>query len=434
MKKIMTTHKNKMSRRRFLGTGLAAAAAFTIVPRHVLGGSGIIAPSDQITLGFIATGKQGRGLIGVFANKSKIIAACDVDSRKLENFKRLTEERYQRLGSSNHVVKIYKDFRELLQNKEIDAVVISTPDHWHAIQTIESAKAGKDVFCEKPFSHSIEQGRLMVQAIDKYKRVNQTGNMQRSSKNFREACQYVRNGYIGDIIEVKVSCGPPPKKFDLAAEPVPSYLDWEMWVGPAVFNPFNAELSPPLERDIFPNWRDYKEYGGGMTSDWGAHMFDIAQWALDKDDSGPVEIYPPDKDHKHLTFVYDNGIKMTHEDFGRGYAVRFIGTRGIIDVARGFFESLPGNIVGREFRESDIKLYESNDHYQDWLDCIRSRKQPISTAEIGHRTATVCYLTNIAYELQRPLKWDPVKEEFLNDAEANRMRSGYLRSPWTMTI
>jgi len=163
-------------------------------------------------------------------------------------------------------------------------------------------------------------------------------------------------------------------------------------------------------------------------------MYDIAQWGLGMDDSGPTAIYLPDKDHKNLTFYYATGVKMTHEDFGRGYAVRFIGSRGVIDIARGFFETLPGNLTARGFKDSDIKLYESNDHYQDWLDCIRSRKQPLSTAEIGHRTATVCFLTNIAYELNRPLKWDPVKEEFVNDAEANKLRSGMVRAPWKMSV
>ena len=394
----------------------------------------MIAPSDQIMLGFIGTGKQSRDLLGSFANKAKVIAGCDVDSRKLERFKTLTEERYTRLGSSAAGFKSYKDFRELLKNKEIDAVVIATPDHWHAIQVIESAKAGKDVYCEKPYSHSIEEGRLMAQAIEKYKRVNQVGSMQRSWKNFRDACQYVRNGYIGDVVEVKVCCGPPPVKYNLGPEQKPDYLDWEMWVGPAEFNAFNAELSPPLEKDIFPNWRNYKEYGNGMTADWGAHMFDIAQWALGKDDSGPVAVYPPDKDHKHLTFVYDNGIKMTHEDFGRNYGVRFIGSKGVIDISRDYLEGLPANLTKREFTDRDVKLYESKDHYQDWLDGIRARKQPICTAEIGHRTASVCFLANIGYELKRPLRWDPVKEEFVNDAEANKMRSGYVRKPWALTV
>jgi len=430
----MKEHQNGMSRRHFLGTGLAAAAAFTIVPRHVLGGNGIIAPSDQITLGFIATGKQARGLLGSFANKAKIIAGCDVDSQKLELFKTLTEERYAKLGSSAKGFKSYKDFRELLKNKEIDAVVISTPDHWHAIHTIESAKAGKDIYCEKPYSHSIEEGRLMVQAIEKYKRVNQVGSMQRSWKNFRNACRLVRNGHIGNIIEVKVECGGPGIKCNLPTEPTPKNLDWEMWVGPGEFNGFNAILSPPVEKDIFPEWRRYKEYGNGGLSDWGAHMFDIAQWGLGMDHTGPVAIYPPDKDHKFLTFVYENGIKMTHESFNRGSGVRFIGTKGIIDISREYFETLPGKLASHEFTDNEIKLYESNDHYQDWLDCIRSRKQPICSAEIGHRTASVCYLASIAYELKRPLRWDPAKEEFANDPEANRLRSGYLRNPWKMTV
>ena len=430
----MQENKNGMSRRHFLGTGLAAAAAFTVIPRHVLGGSGFVAPSDQISIGFIGTGKQSRYLVTEFARRARVIAGCDVDSRKLENFKTITEGLYAQRGTPAKGFITYKDFRELLGNKDIDAVVIATPDHWHAIQVIEAAKAGKDMYCEKPYAHSIEEGRLMVQAVDKYKRINQTGNMQRSWKDFRNACQLVRNGHIGDIIEVKVCCGPPPKKYDLGAETKPAHVDWEMWVGPAVFNPFNAELSPPLERDIFPNWRDYKEYGNGMTADWGAHMFDIAQWGLGMDDSGPVKIYPPDKDHKHLTFEYANGVTMTHEDFNRGYAVRFIGTKGIIDISRGFFDTLPGKLTSHVFTDSETKLYECNDHYQNWLDCIRTRKQPICPAEIGHRTASVCFLANIGYELNRPLNWNPAKEEFVNDAEANKLRSGFLRSPWKMTL
>ncbi len=430
----MKDHQNEVSRRQFLGTGLAATAAFTVVPRHVLGGSGFIAPSDQITLGFIGTGKQARGLLNEFAKRAKVVAGCDVDSRKLDRFKTLTEEQYAKLGSSAKGFKSYKNFKDLLGNKSIDAVVISTPDHWHAIQVIESAKAGKDVYCEKPYSHSIEEGRLMVQAIDKYKRVNQVGSMQRSWKNFRNACRLVRNGHIGDIIEVKVSCGGPGIKCDLPTEPTPKNLNWDMWVGPAEFHGFNAILSPPLEEDVFPRWREYREYGNGGIADWGTHMFDIAQWGLGMDHTGPVAVYPPNKDHKYLTFVYENGIKMTHEDFNRGAGVRFIGKKGVIDISRDYFETLPAKLASHEFAENEIKLYESNDHYQDWLDCIRSRKQPICPAEIGHRTASVCFLGVIGYELNRPLRWNPVKEEFINDAEANKLRSGFLRKPWKMIV
>lgn len=430
----MKENTKNLSRRQFLEAGLATAVALTVVPRHVLGGSGFIAPSDQITLGFIGTGRQSRDLFDSFAERAKIIAACDVDSRKLDYFKTKAELVYEKAGSPMKGFKTYADFRELLANKNIDAVVIATPDHWHAINVIEAAKAGKDIYCEKPYSHSIEEGRLMVSAVEKYKRINQTGNMQRSWKNFRNACSLVRNGHIGDILEIKVCCGPPPVPYNLPAETTPKYLDWEMWIGPAVFNPFHSELSPPLEMTHYPNWRNYKEYGNGMTADWGAHMFDIAQWGLGKDDCGPVAVYPPDKDHKYLTFVYDNGVKMTHEDFGRGYAVRFTGTKGVIDISRDFFETLPGELASHKSSDNEIKLYESDNHYQNWIDSIKSRNPTVSTAETGHRTATVCFLANIGYELQRPLYWDPVKEEFLNDVEANKLRSGYVRKPWSLTV
>jgi predicted dehydrogenase len=428
----MEKSKNNVSRRQFLGAGLATAVAFTVIPRHVMGGSGFTAPSDQITLGFIGTGIQGRGLGNEFAKYAKIIAACDVFKPKVELFKKNIEAAYEKAGKDGKGIKTYKDYRELLGNKGIDAVVIATPDHWHAINVIEAAKAGKDVYCEKPYSHSIEEGRLMVQALEKYKRINQTGNMQRSWKIFRDACQLVVNGHIGDVLEVKVCCGPPPVPYDLNPDPKPADIEWDLWIGPAVFTEYNAELAPPIEKTHFPNWRNYKEYGNGMTADWGAHMFDIAQWGLGKDNSGPIAIYPPDKDHKYMTYEYDNGVKMTHEDFGRGYAVRFIGTKGVIDISRGFFETLPGDLAKHEFTDSEIKLYTSDNHYTNWLESIKSRKPTVSTAEIGHRTASVCHLTNIGYELQRPLFWNPAKEEFINDTEANKLRSGYLRKPWSM--
>ncbi|MDR0815611.1 MAG: Gfo/Idh/MocA family oxidoreductase, partial [Bacteroidales bacterium] len=370
----------------------------------------------------------------MFAERARVIAASDVYQSKLDRFKTLTEGLYAVAGKPTQVTA-YPDFRKLLENKNIDAVVIATPDHWHAVNVIEAAKAGKDVYCEKPYSHSIEEGRAMVNAVEKYKRINQTGNMQRSWKEFRKSCQLVRNGHIGEILEVKVCCGPPPKKFDLKPEKVPTGLNWDMWVGPAKFNEFNWELAPPLDNGMFPNWRNYSEYGNGMTADWGAHMFDIAQWGLGMDNSGPVAIYPADKDHKVMTFVYANGVPMTHEDFGRGYGVRFIGTKGIIDISRGYYEALPGDLIPKhDFDKDPIKLYETNDHYSNWLDCIKTRQQPNCTAEIGHRTASVCHLANIAYELNRPLKWDPAKEEFPGDAEANKFVKAYIRKPWSIQV
>jgi hypothetical protein len=244
----------------------------------------------------------------------------------------------------------------------------------------------------------------------------------------------VRNGYIGTVKEVLVSVGKPAVPCDLAAEPVRMALDWDDWLGPAGWRDFNAVLAPPVEQDIYPNWRLYKEFGGGILSDWGAHMFDIAQWGLGMDRSGPVKLYPPDgKDYKSLTMVYGNGVIMRHEDFGRGFGVRFIGSSGRLDISRDYLDSDPANIVTAEIKPEETHLYQSDDHYQDWLDAIRSGKPPICDAETGHRTSTVCCIANIAYWLGRPLEWDPEKEVFGKDHEANEYLKARIRKPWSIS-
>ncbi|HTE11006.1 MAG TPA: Gfo/Idh/MocA family oxidoreductase [Chitinophagaceae bacterium] len=425
----------KNDRRKFLADAAKATLVFTIVPRFVLGGKGYRAPSDQINLGFIGTGKQGRGLLNSFADKTQIIAGADADSKKLSLFQSLAEKKYAALtGKSEYRgFKGYADFQEILQRKDIDAVVIATPDHWHAVHTVMAANAGKHVYCEKPLAHSIEEGRAMVNVMKKNKKVLQTGSMQRSWKNFRQACELVRNGYIGAIKEVLVNVGDAAVPCNLGAEPIPGNVNWEAWVGPAPFKPFNAELSPPVEKDIFPNWRLYKEYGGGMVSDWGAHMFDIAQWGLGMDATGPVKILPPEGNAtKGLVLVYENGIRVKHEDFGRKYGVRFIGEKGKIDISRDYLDSDPVNIATATIQPNEIHLYNSPDHYTDWLDCIKTGKQPICDAETGHRTSSVCCLTNIGYWLRKPLDWDPVKEQFTNSPEANQLVKANIRGKWKL--
>jgi predicted dehydrogenase len=296
-----------------------------------------------------------------------------------------------------------------------------------------AANAGKHVYCEKPLAHTVEEGRAMVNAVHKNKIVLQTGSMQRSSKNFRQACELVRNGYLGDIKEVLVSVGTAGIACDLPEQTLPAVLNWDRWLGPANPRPFNAELAPPVEQDIYPHWRNYREFGGGILSDWGAHMFDIAQWALDKDKSGPVHFFPPDgKDHKTLTMVYDNGVVMKHEDFGRGFAVRFIGSQGSLDISRGFIDSNPAGIATTIIGVNDKRLYNSEDHYQDWLDAIKKGSSPICDVETGHRTSSLCSLANIAYRLNRPLVWDPQKEQFKKDEEANGLLKAVIRAPWTL--
>ena len=425
----------KKNRRKFLSDAAKATLAFTIVPRFVLGGKGWLAPSDKINIGFIGTGKQGRGLLRSFADKTQVIAGADADTKKLALFQSMAEKSYAVNAGKNQYkgFKGYADFRELLQRTDIDAVVIATPDHWHAVQTVMAANAGKHVYCEKPLAHSIEEGRAMVDAMKKNKLVLQTGSMQRSWKNFRQACELVRNGYIGTIKEVLVNVGDAAVRCDLTAAPVPAYLNWEAWVGPAPRRGYNEVLSPPVEQDIFPNWRLYKEYGGGAVSDWGAHMFDIAQWGLGMDKTGPVKFLPPEGNAvKGLVMIYENGVQMKHEDFGRGYGVRFIGDKGKIDISRDYLDSDPASLATASIQPNEIHLYNSPDHYTDWLDCIKTGKAPICDAETGHRTSSVCCLANIAYWLRKPLEWDPAKEKITNNEEAQRLTKASIRDPWKL--
>ena len=436
--------ESTVSRREFVGKAASVLAGFTIVPRFVLGGTRpdgtkYIAPSDIISLGFIGTGKQGRGLTTSFlgTNEARIVALSEVYKAKaqltLDRIKAHYEKNTQ-LGAYSDI-PVYVDFRELLARKDIDAVVIATPDHWHAAMSVKAAEAGKDIYCEKPLALTIREGRAMVNAARKYNRVFQTGSMQRSWPEFRQTAELVRNGYIGEIKSIKVNVGPPPKAYDLSAETIPEGLDWDKWLGPNSPVAFNSELAPPISRDVFPNWRNYKEFGGGMVTDWGAHMFDIVQWALDMDNSGPVEIIAPDgKDHPFLTYRYANGITMTHEKWDWSNAIHFVGTEGEIKVQRKKLETTPASLKDKVIGETEKHVYKSENHYKDFLDAMRKRSKPICDVEIGHRTSSVCNLGNIAYELKRPLQWNPKKEQFKNDKEANDLLGRSMRSEWGIKI
>ncbi|MGK7395200.1 MAG: Gfo/Idh/MocA family protein [Candidatus Cyclobacteriaceae bacterium M3_2C_046] len=425
---------SKVSRRKFILQSAGLLGSFYIVPRHVLGGVNYIAPSDKIVFGYIGVGKQVEGtLANAFLKipEVQVVAGADVDAQKLTRFVSKVNDYYaDQKGTAYKGCDAYDDFRALLARSDIDAVVIGTPDHWHAIPTVQAAKSGKDIYTEKPLSHTIEEGKAMVKAVKDHQRILQTGSMQRSWRDFRFASELVRNGYIGDIKKIKVTVGGPPVPCDLPAQPNPSYLDWTGWIGPAEMRPYHEVLSPPIEQNQWPRWRDYKEFGGGGMADWGAHMFDIAQWALGMDRSGPTQIIPPDgSQYQHLTYIYDNGVEMTHEDFGKGNAVRFEGSDGVIEVSRSFLNTTPESLQKVTIKP-DQHLYVSDNHYQNFIDGIKTRKKTVADVETGHRTATICYLGNIAYELKRPLKWEPVKEQFINDAEANDMMSGPCRKPW----
>ncbi len=428
-----------MDRRNFLKKGTVSLAAFTILPRSVLGGANFVPPSDQINLGLIGCGAQGRGTLGPeFAKRANIIAVADCDTTRLQAMQTVIERVTEKeRGQAFKGLKLYSEYRMILNRSDIDAVIICTPDHWHAVQTIEACRAGKDVYVEKPMSHSIDEGRAMVQAVEKYNRVLQVGNMQRSWRNFRHAVELVRNNKIGRIKEIKVSVGPPPKPYDLPDMPVPKHVKWENWIGPGPWNAYNDTLLPPVEKGGFPDWRNYKEYGGGMITDWGAHMFDIAQWALDMDGSGPVEFIPPDgKEFKALTMRYANGVTMTHEKIwdSEGNGVRFIGTNGIIDISRSFLNTIPANLQSLEIAENEIRVYRNDDHYADFLHSMKTRKQPLSTVEMGHRTTSLCMIVNLCYEFNRKLTWDPSREEFQNDYVANLRRANITRQPYSITV
>jgi len=424
-----------ISRRKFIEKA-AILSAFTIVPRFVLGGTGYTAPSDLITLGFIGTGKQAFGLKGSFldTNEIKILAAADVYGSKLQQFALEVNQYYAaKAGQSQYAgCNTTGDFRDILSRRDIDAVVIAVPDHWHAAIAVLAAKAGKDIYCEKPLSLTIKEGRAMVTAARKHKRVFQTGSMQRSWPEFRQAAELVRNGYIGDIKTVKVNVGPPPIAYNLPAEQMPADLNWDFWLGPnTVPQVYNHNLAPGLKDDFWAHWRDYKEFGGGGMTDWGAHMFDIAQWGLDTDASGPVMVTPPDKDHPFLTYRYANGITMTHEPEGN-QGVTFVGTKGEIHVVRGKIETTPASLATQVIGDSEKHVYKSLDHYKDFLQAIRNRTKPVADVEIGHRTATVCNIGNIAYALNRPLQWDPHREEFKNDEEANKLTGREMKKEWAV--
>ena len=326
-----------MKRRKFIAQAAAGAAAFTVIPRSVLGGKGYIAANDRVNLGYIGVGKQSYTLLESIGkcNETVVVAASDVFGGKLDLFIKAANQNNK--SKVDAEVKAFKYYRELLEQSDIDAVVIASPDHWHAQMVVDAAKAGKDIYCEKPMALTISEGRAMVNATRKYERVFQTGNMQRSWRDFRHASELVYNGYIGDIKEINVSVGEPVKQCDLPTEKVPEGLDWNEWVGPSLYRGYNTVLAPPLGDRQWAWWRGYRDFGGGLVTDWGAHMFDIAQWALGMDESGPVEFNPPDVPAKTgLSMKYANGVVVNHKQWGEGNAVQFIGTEGKIEVSRSF--------------------------------------------------------------------------------------------------
>ena len=432
---------SRITRRTFVKA--AAASVPLIVSRSALGDEKKDSAANRLGVGFIGMGIQSRGHVGFCLNakETQVLAVCDVDTTRREAAQKTVEQKYADATKSGTYkgCAAYNDFRELLARPDIDAVVICTPDHWHAIPCLEALKAKKDIYCEKPLTLTIHEAKSLIDATRKQERVFQTGSQQRSSNEFRLACELARSGRIGKLETVYVNVGTSSKPCDLPEEKMEDGLDWDRWLGPAPKRPYNSILSPRGVHNFFPNWRNYREYSGGMMTDWGAHHFDIAQWGLGMDESGPVEIIPPeDKKAMHgLKYIYANGVPVIHtEKDADGKPVDgvvFVGSSGRIQVNRGKLSSNPEGIIKEPLTEKDVHLYKSPGQQRDWVNCIKSRKRPICDVEIGARSVTVCHLGNIAYWTRERFKWDPKGWQFVGaSAEVEKWLDRERRSPWEL--
>jgi predicted dehydrogenase len=439
----MSNPTSRLSRRNFLrGAATTALGLPALLPSFAPADEKKAPANDRVGIAFIGVGTQNRGHLNYFLGQKdvQVLAVCDVDTSRRDNAKSIVEKKYaEPLKTGQYKgCSAYVDFREILGRKDIDAVVIATPDHWHAIPAIEACQAGKDVYCEKPLSLTIREAQAMMEAARKHKRVFQTGSQQRSENSFRVACELVRSGRIGKVKSVFVNVGGPSKPCDLPEEKAEPGLDWDRWLGPAPLRPYNSVLSPRGVHNHFPNWRNYREYSGGMMTDWGAHHFDIAQWGLGMDESGPVEIIPPEnaKAQTGVRYVYSNGVDVIHGDeYEPGKKVNgvaFIGTDGKIFVNRGFLASDPADIIKQPLGEKDVHLFKSPGHQRNWLDCLRSRQRPLCDVEIGARSVTVCHLGNLAYWNHRKLRWDASRWQFVDDADADKWLDRARRDPWQL--
>ncbi len=457
----------RLPRRTFIAAasqGLAAASALAgfpaIVPASVFGAT---APSNRINVGAIGTGRISRGhdLPGLWKyDAARIMAVCDVDSRRVEDAKVLVNGHYsKKTGHPHDGVAAYTDYRELLANRDVDAVVISTPDHWHALIGIHAVEAGKDVYLQKPASLTIAEGRALSNAVHRSGRIVQIGSQQRSTPQFRYAAELVRNGRIGQLKTVQVGLPGDPSGEVEPEMPVPKNLNYDMWLGSTPMVPYTEKRVHPQVGYDRPGWLRCEQFGAGMITGWGAHHIDSAHWGMDTDYTGPVEVWGSAEFPKsglwdvHGPFrteaIYANGVRMiVSGDFPNG--IRFEGTEGWVFVSRGNETVTASDPVSRlkdsqalaasdpRILESvigpdEIHLYESNDQHGNFLECVKSRRQPISPIEVGHRACSTCLVHHIAMRAKRKLFWDPIKERFKNDDEANALLSRPQRSPYETT-
>lgn len=446
---------NPASRRQFIKAASASIAVPFILPSRIW--SAETQPNSRIRMGFVGLGKQAGGLLSRFLQypEVEVVAVCDVDTTRRTLAKKRVDEFYAKnkdITVSGPCAAV-NDFREITTRKDIDAVCIATPDHWHAIVTISAVSNGKDVYCEKPLTHNIHEALAVVAAARSNKRVLQTGSMQRSMKEFRVGCELVRNGVIGEVKTITTTFGDPAKPNAYPEEPMEPGLDWDRWCGPGPVSPYNSELSPRGDCKGFPNWRKTREYGGGMITDWGAHHIDISQWGLGMDENGPVEVRAPadfENAKRGCQLVYANGTVLTHADGSPGAS--FYGTEGEVHVGRGKFKLVlkgevkhsfmgkdesKGTSLEREYTLAEreylanpkVKLYDSKDQLRDFLACVHSREKPICDVGIGASSAIACHLMNFGYWHGANIKWDPTAHKFISGGDDKWLTREY-RGEW----
>jgi len=452
-----------MKRRNFI-TKVSATSAITFLAPSILpsGVYGKTKANNKINIGQIGCGRIARShdMPGVMQyHNARLIAVCDVDINRMKDAKKLVENYYYNKTGSNNVidVKMYEDYKELLQNKDIDAVVISTPDHWHAQPAIEAALAGKDVYLQKPTSLTVEEGRILSDIIQKKGTILQVGTQQRSMSQFRIAAELVRNGRVGKLHTVKIGLPGDPSGPEALKMEVPSNLNYDMWLGQTPLMDYTEIGVHPKEGYSRPGWLRIEQFGAGMISGWGQHHYDSAAWGMDTELTGPVSVEAIAEFPKsglwnvHGDFMsraeYENGITMYTSSGGYTNGIKYIGSDGWIFVSRGSYTASASDpvaanknskaldasdpkILSSVIGPNEIQLYKSYEQHGNWLDCIETKTPPISTVEMGHRACSVCLITHISMKLNRKLNWNPKTEKFINDVEANRMLTRSQRKPF----
>lgn len=431
----MKRRSTRVRRREFLKTagyplGAACAAPY-VITSAALGAGDRPPASERITTALIGSGGRGQQIM---AGGDQVVAVCDVDAKHRQQAKAKIDAM-----SGGQDCAAYNDFRDVLARDDIDAVVVATPDHWHAPISIAAIKAGKAVYVEKPMTVFIREGRIMAQLARRYGSILQVGSQQRSDEKFLRACELVRNGRIGELRTARVEIPTRPGSAEpWSPQPVPAELDYELWLGPAPWAPYHPDR-------CHYKFRFVSDYSGGDVTNWGAHQLDIAQWGIGADDSGPLEVEGHGKRNAtglhdvfydvEVDYTYAGGVKVELRDGGGTGSVRFQGTEGWIYVSRERLDAEPKSVLSSRIGPDEIHLAPEGTggtHMGIWLDCIRrgTPKGLNALVEVGHRSATVCHLANIAMELGRKLKWDPVKEQFVDDDQANRMTWRPMREPW----